>query len=129
MELGHYNFGGWNFFAVDVHGVDGNAAAVVDYGDRIVEVNCDFDLVSESGERFVDRVVHDFVNKMMQPKLTRRSDVHCRALADGFHPAEHFDRVGGIVAVADRKSTRLNSSHSQISYAVFCLKKKKKMNN
>src|SRR2546430_11551991 len=30
---------------------------------------------------------------------------------------------------ADRKSTRLNSSHSQISYAVFCLKKKKKATN
>src|SRR2546430_5983765 len=29
------------------------------------------------------------------------------------------------VVVRDRKSTRLNSSHSQISYAVFCLKKKK----
>src|SRR5688572_31251728 len=29
----------------------------------------------------------------------------------------------------DRKSTRLNSSHSQISYAVFCLKKKKKKLN
>src|SRR3989475_7740400 len=29
------------------------------------------------------------------------------------------------VAAEDRKSTRLNSSHSQISYAVFCLKKKK----
>src|SRR2546430_6124494 len=28
----------------------------------------------------------------------------------------------------DRKSTRLNSSHSQISYAVFCLKKKKRKN-
>src|SRR5688572_31950853 len=28
--------------------------------------------------------------------------------------------------ISDRKSTRLNSSHSQISYAVFCLKKKKK---
>src|SRR2546430_8400901 len=28
---------------------------------------------------------------------------------------------------SDRKSTRLNSSHSQISYAVFCLKKKKKV--
>src|SRR2546430_9955056 len=28
---------------------------------------------------------------------------------------------------ADRKSTRLNSSHSQISYAVFCLKKKKNL--
>src|SRR5689334_23517864 len=31
------------------------------------------------------------------------------------------------VAATDRKSTRLNSSHSSISYAVFCLKKKKKM--
>src|SRR2546422_4653121 len=30
------------------------------------------------------------------------------------------------VAVEDRKSTRLNSSHGYISYAVFCLKKKKK---
>src|SRR2546430_9108006 len=31
-----------------------------------------------------------------------------------------------IYPAGDRKSTRLNSSHSQISYAVFCLKKKKK---
>src|SRR2546427_7581058 len=31
-----------------------------------------------------------------------------------------------MALVLDRKSTRLNSSHSQISYAVFCLKKKKK---
>src|SRR4051794_41848176 len=33
------------------------------------------------------------------------------------------------VLVRDRKSTRLNSSHPSISYAVFCLKKKKKKNN
>src|SRR3712207_7884801 len=33
--------------------------------------------------------------------------------------------AAGGVAVADRKSTRLNSSHANISYAVFCLKKKK----
>src|SRR5688572_32440017 len=37
------------------------------------------------------------------------------------------DRAPGNVSGGkDRKSTRLNSSHSQISYAVFCLKKKKK---
>src|SRR2546430_8836239 len=35
-------------------------------------------------------------------------------------------RVGSRLPL-DRKSTRLNSSHSQISYAVFCLKKKKKL--
>src|SRR5256886_4452973 len=34
----------------------------------------------------------------------------------------------GTTSEEDRKSTRLNSSHSQISYAVFCLKKKKKNN-
>src|SRR2546430_7959507 len=37
--------------------------------------------------------------------------------------------AGGIYGLLDRKSTRLNSSHSQISYAVFCLKKKNKNSN
>src|SRR5688572_32060853 len=40
-----------------------------------------------------------------------------------------FGELGGQRSSADRKSTRLNSSHSQISYAVFCLKKKKKKKN
>src|SRR2546430_10375875 len=35
-----------------------------------------------------------------------------------------FTTKGQALIVGDRKSTRLNSSHSQISYAVFCLKKK-----
>src|SRR2546430_13986111 len=34
-------------------------------------------------------------------------------------------KATALPVIADRKSTRLNSSHSQISYAVFCLKKKK----
>src|SRR5689334_24030971 len=34
-------------------------------------------------------------------------------------------RTTAMLAEADRKSTRLNSSHSSISYAVFCLKKKR----
>src|SRR5690606_41604383 len=34
------------------------------------------------------------------------------------------DAVGAVAAHLDRKSTRLNSSHVKISYAVFCLKKK-----
>src|SRR2546430_13650216 len=46
--------------------------------------------------------------------------------------AEIGPRIGRVAVVQpalrgqDRKSTRLNSSHSQISYAVFCLKKKRK---
>src|SRR2546430_7591373 len=45
-----------------------------------------------------------------------RQHAHRRLLA-------HARQGGGLKL--DRKSTRLNSSHSQISYAVFCLKKKK----
>src|SRR3712207_8339894 len=37
--------------------------------------------------------------------------------------------IGMKVSKEDRKSTRLNSSHANISYAVFCLKKKNKSNN
>src|SRR3712207_7243795 len=40
---------------------------------------------------------------------------------------EHFLDVNEVQYI-DRKSTRLNSSHANISYAVFCLKKKKKYN-
>src|SRR2546427_7867622 len=47
-----------------------------------------------------------------------RSD---RRLIDIANPGQ----ACAVIAYIDRKSTRLNSSHSQISYAVFCLKKKK----
>src|SRR2546427_2086446 len=47
-----------------------------------------------------------------------------RGRAEGPH-CLHGDSGNVHEAGGDRKSTRLNSSHSQISYAVFCLKKKK----
>src|SRR2546421_9461494 len=40
-------------------------------------------------------------------------------------PAVYEKDLSPLVELLDRKSTRLNSSHDQISYAVFCLKKKK----
>src|SRR5437764_11566825 len=52
--------------------------------------------------------------------------LHARPSGRGLPALRHpDDRQGGI---RDRKSTRLNSSHRCISYAVFCLKKKKKKN-
>src|SRR2546428_10201957 len=41
------------------------------------------------------------------------------------HPRSEW--ILGVALTGDRKSTRLNSSHDQISYAVFCLKKKTKI--
>src|SRR5205085_9254318 len=45
--------------------------------------------------------------------------------SDGLPVFQMIAKNVGIRRARDRKSTRLNSSHSQISYAVFCLKKKK----
>src|SRR5258708_17251260 len=79
--------------------------------------------------------------------LFRSACLQALLLEGGVHAREHAARVafvdlvallfgevgrgldvalGVVVVVADRKSTRLNSSHQIISYAVFCLKKKKK---
>src|SRR5437588_9731956 len=51
--------------------------------------------------------------------LMSHSQFHCTGRA-------YLDMHGLIFETRDRKSTRLNSSHTVISYAVFCLKKKKK---
>src|SRR2546430_13125845 len=66
--------------------------------------------------------------RLTVPSLERKLLAHPIA-AMNLHRAiddatEHFARIQ-LRYGKDRKSTRLNSSHSQISYAVFCLKKKK----
>src|SRR2546427_6072768 len=61
------------------------------------------------------------------PPLELKNAHACFGGAQRFY--EHFSAEIGLnmkfSVFLDRKSTRLNSSHSQISYAVFCLKKKK----
>src|SRR2546430_10134730 len=55
-----------------------------------------------------------------QPDLS----LHVRGVRRLRVPAAHLAAARDARGRGDRKSTRLNSSHSQISYAVFCLKKK-----
>src|SRR2546430_1113999 len=54
-----------------------------------------------------------------------RYDMHQLTAA---HRTLPLGSIAMVRSMTDRKSTRLNSSHSQISYAVFCLKKKKNTN-
>src|SRR5256885_8688020 len=53
-----------------------------------------------------------------------RGDWHRRGPRDELASVNHYQHAPVRCASADRKSTRLNSSHLVISYAVFCLKKK-----
>src|SRR2546430_12515378 len=65
------------------------------------------------------------------PRFSRHRAAVCEgppegeSQAPGLAFAPWWDPGDGRLDEGDRKSTRLNSSHSQISYAVFCLKKKK----
>src|SRR5256886_4841368 len=59
--------------------------------------------------------------------ITARKAGPCEATAKEL-TAEYGGECVALPIDIDRKSTRLNSSHSQISYAVFCLKKKNTLN-
>src|SRR2546427_7236291 len=71
-----------------------------------------------------DELTSDANTKKTPPSATAKLTVPVPALSSA--PSRLAAAPRAQFTVADRKSTRLNSSHSQISYAVFCLKKKKK---
>src|SRR5688572_32070761 len=71
-----------------------------------------------------------YVGDLLNIEGEWRQEMTLEALGKAFPEQSGFQisLTGGEIFMRkeDRKSTRLNSSHSQISYAVFCLKKKKK---
>src|SRR3712207_7391484 len=67
------------------------------------------------------------LRRMWRQPAHGRARFGVRARQVGFHVEQR--RVVRAIEEADRKSTRLNSSHANISYAVFCLKKKKTHTN
>ena len=76
--------------------IDRNAAAVVAHGNGTIDVNGDFNLVAKAGEMFVDRVVENFENHVMQPALIGVADVHAGPLPNRFKAFEFID-LSGIV--------------------------------
>src|SRR3712207_473296 len=72
----------------------------------------------------VDHVVGFILGRVSAEDLKERLG---HGMCPGFDPVKDLQRVGiANQTTIDRKSTRLNSSHANISYAVFCLKKKTK---
>src|SRR2546427_4864673 len=74
-----------------------------------------------AGPRVVEQV-RALATEIRNAKLPIAPNCAARTVIADIEPIVRVAQEVGI----DRKSTRLNSSHSQISYAVFCLKKKKK---
>ena len=99
VQLGHDDFRGGTLELVVFLHVNGNAAAVVDNGDRIVGVDHDFNVVAVTRKRLIDCVVEDFENHVMEPgPVGSISDVHSGALAHRFQALQDLDAVGIVVA-------------------------------
>src|SRR3712207_7196988 len=77
----------------------------------------------ERVDALVDRVLHELRHHSVDERLRDAERESLDALdVDALDVDLAVERL--LVLLEDRKSTRLNSSHANISYAVFCLKKK-----
>ena len=76
--------------------VDRNSAAVVLNGNAVVFFNGHVDFIAKSGESFIDAVVDNFPDQMVQALRTCRTDVHPRAFSDRFKSFKNLNLAGII---------------------------------
>ena len=76
--------------------VYGDAATVVDYGYRIVLIDGDAYVGCISGEGFVDGVVYDLIDKVVQTLDADVADIHGWTFPYGFKAFEHLDVTGTV---------------------------------
>ena len=68
--------------------------------DRAAPIGIDLDqnAVAEPGPGFVDRIIDDFINQVVQPARRGVADVHARPLAHVLHPLQHLDHALVVIA-------------------------------
>src|SRR5256885_7368617 len=90
----------------------------------------DHEVIDSSARKIVDTVTRTGARVAGPVPLPTEKNVYCviRSPHKYKDSREHFEMRTHkrLIDIIDRKSTRLNSSHLVISYAVFCLKKKNK---
>ena len=89
VQYGEHDLGGR--LVVLRHDADRDAAPVVEHDDRVVGLDGDGDAVGIAGERFVDRVVDDLVDQVVEAPRPRGADVHAGTLADRVEALEDCD--------------------------------------
>ncbi len=79
MEYGHDGFQG-RFSRRGVN-INGNAPAIVGDGDRTIGIKVNFDMGAIASEGFIDRVIDDFIDEVMESTGPSGADVHPRTFA------------------------------------------------
>jgi hypothetical protein len=71
--------------------IDWNATSIIDDGDTRILVNDNRNFGTKAADRFVDRVVYDLIDEMVQTLGTSGPDVHCRAFSNWIEAFENLD--------------------------------------
>ena len=101
VQFGHDHFqGGFLLGWVHIHR---DAAPVVGDGDRRIGVDDDFDAVAHAGQGLVDRVVHHFIDEVVQSLDVGAAHVHARAAPDGLQSFQDLDIFCVITSVGCHK--------------------------
>jgi hypothetical protein len=86
---GRLTFGGVN--------VDGDTAAVVNDADAAVFAHEDFDVITVTGERLINRVVDDLIDQVVKTTGTGGSDIHTGALANRFKAFKNLNITCAVI--------------------------------
>ena len=78
---------------------DRDTASIILYVDDITRQDLYIDAVAVAGKRFVDRIIHDLVDEVVQAAWTGGTDVHTRAFPDSFQTFENLDLVRAVIRI------------------------------
>ena len=74
-----------------------NTTAVIHNGDTVIFINGDHNILTVTRQRLIDGVIHDFIDKMVEPLLAGAPDIHPRSLLDRLKAFQHLYLVGSII--------------------------------
>ena len=77
--------------------VNRDSSTIIFYNNSIVFVNCYFDMITKSSKRFVYRIVHNLVYKVVQSSACCSSDIHTGPFSDRFKSFQNLNLVSAIL--------------------------------
>src|SRR5690606_14234538 len=78
---------------------DRNSTTIVRNGDGLVLMNSHVDVLTKAGHGLVDRVIYDFVNKMVKSVGSSRADIHRWTFSNSLETLQDFDIFPGVTSL------------------------------
>ena len=74
-----------------------NTSAIINNRDRIIFVDRHIDLCTKAGQSFIDRIIHDLIDQVMQTSGRRTADIHTRTLSNGLKSFKNLNLTCAVI--------------------------------